>query len=210
MLDVKIKHQLDYYKLEVAFQISNEIVVLFGPSGAGKTTILNGISGLIKLDAASIQLHERQLNEHHKRLVQVQNREIAYVFQNYALFPHRTVWQNIAYGMKKQKTAEQIAKSLAITHLFQKYPHEISGGERQRTAIARALASEPKLLLLDEPFSALDEATKLRSYDQLLALHRIWRIPIILVTHNKLDAEKLADRILYIDKGSLVSEQKLK
>src|SRR5699024_2977242 len=160
MLAVHIQKELSHFTLQVEFEVAREIVALFGPSGAGKTTILHTIAGLSKLDKGNISLNNRILVKNGKSMVPVQKREIGYVFQDYALFQHRTVWENITYGMKSEAFAETLRNDLHITHLKQQYPHEISGGEKQRTAIIRALATEPELLLLDEPFSALDEKTK--------------------------------------------------
>src|SRR5690625_3055586 len=101
MLQVKIVKKLNYFTLDVQFEIGNEIAVLFGPSGSGKTTILNSIAGLTNVDQGKIVLHNRTLTENGKTLIRVQEREIGYVFQDYALFPHKTVWENIAYGMKQ-------------------------------------------------------------------------------------------------------------
>lgn len=201
MLAVDIEKQLSHFKLDVAFTVSNEIVVLFGPSGSGKTTILNCLAGLTKPDTGHISLNGADLFKENKVNIATQHRHIGYLFQDYALFPHMTVKKNIAYGMKNQAHADQLMTELHIKHLQDDYPGEISGGEKQRVALARALATEPELLLLDEPFSALDEATKKRSHDQLIHLHQLWQIPIVMVTHNHQEAEKLGNRILYIQDG---------
>lgn len=207
MLSVQIEHKLPQFTLDINFEVNNdEIAVLFGPSGSGKTTILDGVCGLIKLKNGSIQLNGRQLMKGGKSLVPVQKRKIGYVFQDYALFPHRTIWENIKYGMRNEKYTMELVQQLGVEPLLKQYPHEISGGEKQRTALIRALASEPELLLLDESFSALDEKTKYHSYEQLLAIHKKWQIPILLVSHNRQEVDLLADKILYIEKGKLVKQ----
>src|SRR5699024_8523742 len=203
MLTVHIEKQLSHFLLDVQFNIDNEIAVLFGPSGSGKTTILNCISGLVKISGGRIALNGRVLVENGKSLVPVQRRKIGYLFQDYALFPHKTVWENIAYGMNEERFTRKLTEELKVGHLLDKYPHEISGGEKQRTALIRALATKPELLLLDEPFSALDEATKKRSWQQLLQMQSHWDIPVILVTHNEEEAEKLAHKIFRIDNGKI-------
>ncbi|TQS76328.1 ATP-binding cassette domain-containing protein [Ornithinibacillus gellani] len=210
MLTVQMKKKLEHIELDVAFTVSDEIIVLFGPSGSGKTTILNCIAGLAKPDTGKIQLHDVILVEDKQTFLPIQQRKIGYLFQDYALFPHMTVWKNISYGMKSKAFAEQLMKELGIDHLRDRYPNEISGGEKQRTAITRAIATEPKLLLLDEPFSALDEQARARSHEELLRLHRLWKIPIILVTHSQQEAEKLGDRILYLHDGKLQRDQPVK
>ncbi|MED5051294.1 ATP-binding cassette domain-containing protein [Anoxybacillus rupiensis] len=203
MLVVDIQKQLSHFELNVNFSVANEIVVLFGPSGSGKTTILNCIAGISKPTSGSIQLHDTILFQHKKVFVPIQKRNIGYVFQDYALFPHMTVWKNIAYGMKNESFAKELMKELRIDHLRDNYPSEISGGEKQRVAIARAIATEPDALLLDEPFSALDEQTRLKGHEELLRIHKHWRIPIILVTHHNEEAKKLGDRILYLHEGKI-------
>ncbi len=206
MLAVDIRKKLEHFELSSTFKIQqHEIVVLFGPSGSGKTTILNCISGLTKPTAGTIQLNNLLLFDSKKVNVPIQKRNIAYLFQDYALFPHMTVWKNITYGMNNEHIAKELIQQLGIKHLVTRYPHEISGGEKQRVAIVRALATEPDLLLLDEPFSALDETTRSKSHDELLRLHNLWQIPILLVTHSHSEAEKLGDRILYINNGKLTS-----
>lgn len=203
MLNVNMQKKLSHFMLDVQFHVNNEIVVLFGSSGSGKTMILNGIAGLTTLDAGSISLGDALWVKDGKSIVPVQKREVGYLFQDYALFPHMTVWENIMYGAKNSSFASKIVEELQIAKLKQAYPHEISGGEKQRTAIARALATEPKLLLLDEPFSALDHDRKARAHDELLRLFRMWEIPVILVTHDYDEAKKLGNRILHIHQGRL-------
>jgi molybdate transport system ATP-binding protein len=203
MLSIDIKKKLPHFELNVNFSVSDEIVVLFGPSGSGKTTILNCIAGISKPTSGIIRLNDTILFEYKKIFVPIQKRNIGYVFQDYALFPHMTVWKNIAYGMKNESFARELMKELRIEHLRDKYPSEISGGEKQRVAIARAIATEPDVLLLDEPFSALDDQTRAKGHEELLRIHKLWRIPIILVTHNHEEAKKLGDRILYLHEGKI-------
>lgn len=203
MLTVHLQKQLSHFTLDVQFKVSHEVVVLFGPSGSGKTTILNCIAGLTTPDHGIIRYRDITFFNNDKTYVPTQKRRVGYIFQDYALFPHMTVWDNIKYGMKEERFAKQLMKELRIEHLSNQYPRQISGGEKQRVAIARALATEPNILLLDEPFSALDDDTRERSHDELLRIHRQWEVPVILVTHNRMEAEKLGDRILYINQGKL-------
>lgn len=212
MLTVKIQKQLQHFILDVEFSVKKEIIVLFGPSGSGKTTILNNISGLSHPDSGLIKINNVTFFEKGQKPLPVQKRNIGYLFQDYALFPHMTVEKNILYGVNKTKsighteTIRSLIEDLGIKHLLSKYPKQISGGEKQRVALSRALATEPQLLLLDEPFSALDNKTRLICHEQLLMLHDKWKIPIILVTHNLEEAQKLGDRILFIEKGKFINK----
>lgn len=206
MLSIDIQKQLSHFELDIQIDVDKEIVVLFGPSGSGKTTILNCIAGLTKPDKGEIRHDDTLFFKDGKSFIPTQKRNIGYLFQDYALFPHMTVWKNIQYGMKQESFARQLMRELGIEHLKDHYPHSISGGEKQRVAIARALATEPIALLLDEPFSALDEATRDKSHEELRRVHQLWEIPVIMVTHNKEEAKKLAHRILYINRGKLVEE----
>ncbi|HLS20783.1 MAG TPA: ATP-binding cassette domain-containing protein [Bacillota bacterium] len=203
MLTVKINKQLTHYLLDVEFTVSDEIVVLFGPSGSGKTTILNCIAGITTPDEGFIRYEDELLFEHKTVNVPIQKRQIGYLFQDYALFPHMTVWKNIYYGTKNETFAKQLMTDLRIAHLKNEYPQNISGGEKQRVALARALATEPKILLLDEPFSALDESTRVRAQQELVNIYEQWNIPIIIITHDYTEAKRLANRVLYIHEGRL-------
>lgn len=211
MLTVTIQKRLQHFDLDVQFSVKDEIVVLFGPSGSGKTTILNNVAGLSHPDDGHIQLNNRSFFLKKQSPLPVQKRNIGYLFQDYALFPHMTVEKNIYYGVNKtqsadhSKTIHSLIEELGIQHLLAKYPKQISGGEKQRVALTRALATEPELLLLDEPFSALDNTTRLQCHEQLLSLHHKWKIPILLVTHNLEEAQKLGDRILFIEKGEFIN-----
>lgn len=206
MLHVNIKKKMPHFLLDVSFSVGREIAVLFGPSGAGKTSILDSIAGLTSVDDGEITLGDRVLLQDGKAQVPVHQFKVGYMFQDYALFPHKTVWENIAYGMKSEEFAVKLMKQLEVDPLKDAYPHEISGGEKQRVALIRAVATQPDLLLLDEPFAALDDKNRLRSRKQLLDIHKQWEIPIIMVTHSREDAQVVADKILYMEEGKLIEE----
>ncbi|RXT05253.1 ATP-binding cassette domain-containing protein [Ammoniphilus sp. CFH 90114] len=212
MLSFHIKKTLAHFTLDMGFDTENEIVVLFGPSGSGKTTVLNCIAGLQHPDEGFIRLNEVPFFDEKSKPMPPQKRKVGYLFQEYALFPHMTVEKNIAYGMDAKKRGESgflvssLLSVLGIEHLLSKYPHQISGGEKQRVALARALATEPSILLLDEPLSALDQETRLQCQEELLRIHEMWRIPFIIVTHDKGEAEKLGDKILFIEKGRIMEK----
>lgn len=137
-------------------------------------------------------------------------RNVGYLFQDYALFPHMTVKQNVMYGLKNHKSRHrtetpvnplELLNSFGVGHLVDRYPSQLSGGEKQRVALARALTVQPELLLLDEPFSALDKKSKLKLRQELKDIHTLWQIPFILVSHDEEDAGFLGDRILTLNKG---------
>ncbi|WP_132013348.1 ATP-binding cassette domain-containing protein [Hydrogenispora ethanolica] len=209
MLEVAIGKELPEYQLQVEFKAANNIVVLFGPSGCGKTTILRSIAGLLRPDAGRIALGDRVLFDADARVaLPPRDRGVGLVFQDYALFPHMTVRRNITYSVKTftaavRETFANLLKQLRIESLAERYPEELSGGEKQRVALARALMAEPRLLLLDEPLSALDSDTRSELQDELLRLQELWRIPFVLVTHDAAEAEKLGDVILYMERGRI-------
>ncbi|WP_431802098.1 sulfate/molybdate ABC transporter ATP-binding protein [Halobacillus andaensis] len=204
MLQVQISKKLSHFSLDVSFKVTDETVILFGPSGSGKTTILNCIAGLSVPDQGEILLNDTVLTKNHRSLVPAQKRRTGYVFQDYALFPHKTIVDNIRYGADDEYLVHHLLQMLNIHHLRSHYPQQISGGEKQRAALARALAAKPSVLLLDEPFSSLDETTKHHCQQELIRLKEEWKIPIILVTHDQKEAKQLGDRILQIEKGKLI------
>jgi molybdate transport system ATP-binding protein len=210
MLRAEILKKLPDFALELTLEASDEILVLFGPSGAGKTMTLRLLAGLERPDAGEIRLNDRLLFSRASRVnLPPRARRCGLVFQDLALFPHLDVLGNVRYGMRS-RTADadrklaRLLETFGIEHLARRRPAELSGGEQQRVALARALVAEPDILLLDEPFSALDYDTRGRIYDELLTAHELWRIPFILVTHERSEAERLGDRILYLRGGRQV------
>ena len=212
MLTVNFTKQLEHFELAMDFSMTDEIIALIGPSGSGKTTLLNCIAGITQPDAGAIALNGSVFYEEGQKPLKIQKRRTGYLFQDYALFPHLSVEENILYGTKKGDDLTHItelSKLLGISGFLDKYPHQISGGEKQRVALARALAAKPDILLLDEPFSALDDETRARCQQQLQKIHERWKIPVIFVTHLKADAEKLADRIIKVDRGRMTEQEML-
>ncbi|WP_142826733.1 ATP-binding cassette domain-containing protein [Planococcus soli] len=209
MLLVDFQKQLDHFSLEMQFELDREILALVGSSGSGKTTLLNCLAGIVHPDVGTISLNGREFFSGGQKPLKIQKRKVGYLFQDYALFPHLSVEQNILYALSRGTDVSHITeltKILGITGLLGKYPHQISGGEKQRVALTRAMAVQPDILLLDEPFSALDDANRDRCQDELLRIHQQWQIPIIFVTHRIADAEKLADRVLRIEKGQMTEQ----
>lgn len=210
MLTVKFRKKLDHFELDMHFTMNNEILALIGPSGSGKTTLLNCIAGITQPDTGEISLDDSVFYKSGQKPLKIQKRKTGYLFQDYALFPHLSVEQNILYSTNKNSDLSHItelSKLIGIAGLLDKYPHQISGGEKQRVALARALAAKPDILLLDEPFSALDDDTRARCQDELNRIHERWKIPVIFVTHLKADAEKLADRIIKVEQGQMVEQR---
>ena len=205
MLDVDIQKKLEFFELDIKFTVGNGLLAIQGMSGSGKTTILNCISGIKTADKGHIRLNNKIFFSSNDNInMKIKDRNVGYVFQNYALFPHMTVRENILFGVNKkytdyEKELSYISDMMKIRHLMDKYPSEISGGEKQRVAFARAMIIRPHILLLDEPFSALDEDLN----KDLLNIKKSQNIPIILITHNKNEAKILADKIIYIHNGKI-------
>lgn len=209
ILDVDIQKKLEFFELDIKFTVGNGLLAIQGMSGSGKTTILNCISGIKTADKGHIRLNNKIFFSSNDNVnMKIKDRNVGYVFQNYALFPHMTVKENILFGVNKkytdyEKELSYISDMMKIRHLMDKYPSEISGGEKQRVAFARAMIIRPDILLLDEPFSALDEDLKEDIYKDLLNIKKSQNIPIILITHNKNEAKILADKIIYIHNGKI-------
>jgi molybdate transport system ATP-binding protein len=216
-LDVRLRKgftaQATQVFLEVEFQAAPGFTILFGPSGAGKTTLLDCVAGLTQPESGRIAIGGRILFDSAQRIdVPVEKRRLGYVFQHLALFPHLTVQQNVQYGLahlpqeERGAQASAILDAFRISHLAQRYPREISGGESQRTALARTLVTDPALLLLDEPLAALDAPTKTRIIDDLRKWNQAHRIPILYVTHSREEVFALGERVLVLDAGRIVAQ----
>lgn len=190
---------------------AGELLALVGPSGSGKTTILMAIAGLHKATKARIICQgETWQNNQQQLFLAAHRRHVGMVFQHYALFPHMTVLQNIQQALSDLPKAERRTEALALldkVHLegfAERYPKTLSGGQQQRVAVARALARRPKVLLLDEPFSAVDQVTRRKLYRELLALRTSLSMPMILVTHDLEESNLLADKIALLHKGKIL------
>lgn len=186
--------------------------MIFGPSGAGKTTLLDCICGLRTPDAGRISINGRVLYDGAGTSVAVPLRKIGYVFQSLALFPHHSVEENIHYGLAGMPLADRIARSSAILrsfgilHLRKQKPGKISGGERQRVALARSLVTEPEVLLLDEPLSGIDRASKETIFAELRRWNEEHAIPILYVTHSYREAIRLGERVILLDEGKIQAQ----
>ena len=186
---------------------NNSIVSVLGPSGCGKTTLIRLIAGLEQIQKGEIFL-EKSLVANKNLNVPPEKRPISYVFQDFALFPHMTVLENVSFaaGSKsnKKQLIDQVIHLAKVENFLEKYPHSLSGGEQQRVALARSIAVQPKLLLLDEPFSDLDINLKREIIDDTLHLINSLESSAIVVTHNAEEAMFLSDAILVMEKGKLI------
>jgi molybdate transport system ATP-binding protein len=201
------------FNLNVHFRALAGFTILFGASGAGKTTLLDCIAGLTDPDEGRIAVGGEDLyDSERKRNVAAWKRNIGYVHQDLALFPHLTAEENVAYGLHRLSAAErktrsrEILDAFRIDHLRGRRPAQISGGERQRVALARALVTEPRALLLDEPLAALDRPTKSSLVGDLRLWNQHHRVPILFVTHNGEEVFALGDEVIVLDAGRIVAQ----
>ena len=187
--------------------LPGELVVCLGPSGCGKTTLLRLIAGFLKPDAGVIRLNGADVSA-----LPTRERECGVVFQAYALFPHMRVWENVAYPLRvrevpldeRRRHAGEMLELVGLTGLHDRLPAQLSGGQQQRVALARALVFGPRALLLDEPLSALDAATRVTMRDEVRRIQRDQAIATLLITHDQDEALSLADRIVLLREGRIV------
>ena len=207
MLHIDVKKQLGTLPLEAHLDIPSQgVTALFGLSGSGKSSLINLVSGLINPDEGVISLNDRELfNSTENVCVPINQRNIGYVFQDARLFPHYTVNGNLRYGMKNTSKDEfnYIVELLGIGHLLKRYPITLSGGEKQRVAIGRALLTDPEILLMDEPLSALDLPRKRELMNYLERLSKEINIPILYVTHSLDELLRLAERVVLLTNGKV-------
>ena len=208
---VSVKKAVKGFALDVSWQIGNELAVLFGFSGSGKSLTLQLLAGLMKPDSGVITANGAIYFDSSRHIdVTPQQRSLGYVFQDLALFPHMTVEQNILFGAKgvsNHETTEryrEMTTAFYLNDLEKKRPSEISGGQKQRVAFARALMRRPDVLLLDEPFSALDTPLRIEMRTFLKDLRNTFKVPVVLVTHDASEAATLADSIIVYSEGSVI------
>lgn len=210
MLEVQIYKKLAEFDLDVFFQVNDNILGLMGASGSGKSMTLKCIAGIETPDQGRIVLNDRVLFDSEKKInVPIQKRNVGYMFQSYALFPNMNVYENISVGLRARKVkdvdivAQKVMKQFQISELASRYSKQLSGGQRQRVALARLMAYEPDVLLLDEPFSALDEDLKEDLLRELKSELQISK-PVIFVSHNKEEVNELCDFKYKIKQGEIV------
>jgi molybdate transport system ATP-binding protein len=214
LLRVEASHSLGALRLDVRLTVERgECLALAGPSGAGKTSILRVAAGLLHPSDGRVEANgETWLDTERGVDVPTERRRCGYVFQHYALFPHLSAWQNVAYALdgtarsERRSRAVELLGRFGLAELADARPHTMSGGERQRVAVARALARDPEVLLLDEPLSALDARTRAAAARELAAVLRESEAPALLVTHDFAEAAQLGDRVGIVDAGRIVQE----
>ena len=212
----QLRHGSSRFDLDVRFASTASRVALFGPSGAGKTQTLRMICGITPPDSGRVALAGRVLFDREAGVsLSPQQRRLAYVFQDYALFPHLSVKQNIAFACRhgwrnpplrmQEPRADVWIERFGLQAVCNHYPHQISGGQRQRTALARALVTEPAALLLDEPFAALDGALRRQLRTELLQLQQSLQLPLLLITHDDDDLAQLAEQVVCLAGGRVAA-----
>jgi molybdate transport system ATP-binding protein len=212
MLRVDIAKQLGDFVLEASFSSEGRVIGLFGASGAGKTSLVNMIAGLLRPDRGVIALDDEILDDTEKGVhVLPHRRRIGYVFQDARLFPHMNVAQNLGYGRRMNRLPDDPAQQkrvsdlLDIGHLLDRRPGKLSGGERQRVALGRALLSKPRLLLLDEPLGSLDEGRKVEILPYLVRLRDEANVPMVYVSHDAAEMRQLATQIVMLRNGRVTA-----
>jgi molybdate transport system ATP-binding protein len=218
LLDLDIRKTLhsgkQSFDLAVRLQCDHQRTVIVGPSGSGKTLTLKAIAGLLRPDAGHIRLDGEVLFDAAARIdLPPQERKVAYMFQDYALFPHLTVRQNIAFSLSRgwrnpgqhgdDDTVAYWLHAFQLERLANHFPVELSGGQQQRTALARALVAQPRALLLDEPFAALDPTLRGAMRDELNELQQRLQVPMVLITHDPEDAIVFGNHVLYMRQGRI-------
>jgi molybdate transport system ATP-binding protein len=203
------------FVLDVSLRVEPGITILFGPSGAGKSTLLDCTAGLLRPDVGRIAIGEDALFDSERHVdIAPQDRRVAYVFQSLALFPHMTVEENVGYGLRNLGARERLARVREILQAFRveklgkRRPADISGGEKQRVALARSLVTRPRVLLLDEPLSGLDAELKTAIVNDLRTWNAAQNIPTLYVTHSRDEVDALSERVVVVDRGQVVGEGK--
>jgi molybdate transport system ATP-binding protein len=212
MLRVDISKQLGEFSIQASFASEGRVTGLFGASGAGKTSLINMIAGLLRPDRGTIAIDAETLDDTSARMhIPAWRRRIGYVFQDARLFPHLDVGQNLDYGRRMNRLADDPAKRTRVTDLLDigglldRRPGQLSGGERQRVALGRALLTQPRLLLLDEPLGSLDEERKEEILPYLVRLRDEAGIPMVYVSHDVNEMRQLATRVVMLKRGRVTA-----
>ena len=206
------------FELQARFCTQGERVVVTGPSGAGKSMLLKALAGLLQPDAGHVRLDGETLFDAAQGIhLPPQARNVAYLFQDYALFPHLNVRQNIAFGERRgwrnpaathaSPAVDRWLDAFGLREVAHQHPHELSGGQSQRTALARALVAQPRALLLDEPFAALDTGLRASMRAELDVLQRTLNVPMVLITHDPQDVQVFGGQVLRMDQGAMQPAQ---
>jgi molybdate transport system ATP-binding protein len=199
------------FELDLSFELEHPVTSLFGPSGAGKTSVLLVIAGFLRPQEGRVQLGGEMLLETARRIcLPPERRRVGMVFQDHLLFPHLTVEANLRYGQRRRRNGRpidfgRVVEVLEIGGLLRRYPRNLSGGERQRVALGRALLSSPELLLMDEPLASLDAALKTRILAYLQRVVDEWRIPTLFVTHSQAEVRRLASWVIVMERGRAIA-----
>ncbi len=209
---VAARHTLGDFTLDVAFEAHGRVVALFGPSGSGKSTLLDIIAGLVRPDEGRVEVDGRVLADTATGLhVPVHRRRVGYVFQDARLLPHLSVARNLRFGRwftprtDRYGTFEEVVALLGVGHLLDRSPNTLSGGEKQRVAIGRALLASPRLLLMDEPLASLDAARKAETLPYIERLRDELAVPIVYVSHSRDEVERLTREIVHLENGRVVA-----
>jgi molybdate transport system ATP-binding protein len=213
MLDIRVARRQGNFQVDADFKTtSTGITALFGPSGAGKTSVINMVAGLLQPDTGHIVVQDRVLFDSDRGIdLPPEKRSIGYIFQDGRLFPHLTVRGNLTYGMRltppnqRCVALDEVVDLLGIKHLLDRRPAKLSGGEKQRVAIGRALLTSPRLLLMDEPLSSIDDGRKEDLLPFIAKLPRAFCIPILYVTHSIDEIERLADNLVLMADGKSIA-----
>lgn len=215
MIEIDIKKSLNTQNGKITLEVNTKIqeytfLSIFGQSGAGKTTLLRILSGLDVPDSGKIIVDNEIWFDSDKKInLAPQKRKIGFVFQDYALFPHLNVYQNLCFGLESKKQryrVDEILNLMQLDNLKHTKPNKLSGGQKQRVALARALVYKSKILLLDEPLSALDNDMRLILQDEIIRLHKYFKLTTIIVSHDISEIFKLSNRILHLKNGKIIND----
>ena len=208
MIEIQVKLNRTSFELDVLLQLNHRVTAIFGPSGAGKSTLLGVVAGFIKPDSGRVVIHNECLFDDKKKInMPIHNRRLGLVFQDGRLFPHLTVEKNLSYALnfipecEQQFNIREISRLLEIEALFKRLPYQLSGGEKQRVALGRALLSSPRLLMLDEPLASLDGRLKNQILPFLKLVANEINIPMIYISHSHEEIMQITQHVINLDYG---------